>query len=105
MDRQQVMCLFACAHVAEREMSLRLWQKLSRLIEFPRRVLIELEEIRRAQTRLENNLLEEIRRAQTRLENNLESLKTHLNSTLEETSARNFDSACYPPRKLERGSS
>jgi predicted transcriptional regulator len=62
--------MFACPHGAEREISMRLWQKLSRLIEFPRRVLIELEEIRRAQTRLDNDL---------------DALKTHVKNSLEET--------------------
>lgn len=48
----------------------RLWHKLSRLIDFPRRVLIELEEIRRAQTRLNDDL---------------EGLKNHLKNALDET--------------------
>jgi len=55
-------------------MPLRIWQKLSKLLDFPRLVLIELEGIRRTQARLEEAQarLEEaqarLKEAQTRLE-------------------------------------
>ena len=48
-------------------MPLRIWQKLSKLLDFPRLVLIELEGIRRTQARLEEAQAR-LKEAQTRLE-------------------------------------
>jgi len=50
-------------------MPLRIWHKLSKLLDFPRLVLIELEGIRRAQARLEEGIEKWRSSASGRLDN------------------------------------
>jgi predicted phage gp36 major capsid-like protein len=84
-------------------MSLRIWHKLSRLIDFPRRVLMELEEIRRAQTRL-NDELKALKNAleetfKNALNDKLEGLKNALDETFRNALDETFKNALDETRR------